>query len=220
MTRLGDSGIWKLFESNVISFLHLHNHKHPTEAGYSERLESSDETPRWPGDPPELCQELELQATTVIRNRMKSERGYLMLCLGVYGQKWLQAHHEARTFERALGYTYTWHTVYVPVSQSPNRNLEIKVFRPNDPCKKATVACIAINSPAFTEYNIDDKNDCLGKALRLVRSTGGSVTLRLTLMISLSGRCSGSFEILPWCSSIRCYQGTLFQICIPPIRGE
>lgn len=170
MVHLGEAGIWKLFGTKLLSFIHLHNHCHPTETRADPR--PAEGVPSWPDDPLEFCKEIEEHASRMIKCRISEGSPYLMVCSGRYSHAWFEKCHKSGNgiFREGLGYEYEIVTVYMAVSQTPGRNLEIKVLRPVDRKKTATVAAVMINSPGFTAHHVDVHNDCVGKALRMVGS--------------------------------------------------
>jgi hypothetical protein len=169
MNKLTGAGIWDIFKQGNLSFLHLHNHKHTTETRPMERPVGG--VPRWPDDPLEFCTELERQATQMVTRRMQEGSAYLMTCLGKYSHYWFEKCHNggAGIFRVSLGYDYDLETIYIPVTDQPARHLEYKLFRPRNSAKRGTIAAVLVNAPAFTAHDIDAYNDCIGKALRLVR---------------------------------------------------
>lgn len=174
MNRLGEAGIWKIVKSGLVSFLHLHNHSHPTRTRPNqEHLIAIPEANCWPGDPPELVEELEKHVTDMVCARIQygtSLPGFLLLPTGVYGRRWFDKHHKNGRFRNAIGYDYTLEKVTFPVCDSPRRELELLIFQPEDRTIEAKVAALLVNSPAFVAHHINDYNDCMGKALRLVRA--------------------------------------------------
>lgn len=93
-----------------------------------------------------------------------------MVVFGEYARDWFEECIKTGAFERALGYKFQLEDVAFQVSETPNRYVDAKVFRPIDLCIIPTAVAFFPNSAAYLAHHALPNNDCIGKALRLVSS--------------------------------------------------
>ena len=172
LNKLRLAGLNPLLDTKVITGIHLHNHIHRSETRPEPRnAPLAPGKGRWPGDSKELCDELERQATEVICKTMKQRRPYAMVVFGEYARDWFEECIKNGAFSKALGYDFQLEDVTFQVSETPNRYVEAKVFRPRELSIIPTAIAVFPNSAAFLAHHALPNNDCIGKALRLVSST-------------------------------------------------
>jgi hypothetical protein len=168
MKRMAEAGIWPIVNSGKVQFMHIHNHMHPSETRAHERDEVLDVVRgRWPGDSPALVEEIEGQSTDILCARMSRKTPLVLVLMGHYAASWFDTSHNNGRFALSLGYQYVLRTVSFPLTDPPQRFFEIKIVVPKDK-SIPTIAVMILNSGAFPVHEIDNTNDCLGKAMRVV----------------------------------------------------